>query len=189
MDLSIDSLELLRKLTTLRHELRAISRERYGRHNPFYEDLVDWKESGRYWTGVDRSVTIYGSTTLVGDVQIGPHTWVGPFCTLDGSGTLRIGAHCSISTGVQLMTHDSVRWALSGGSAPYERTPVQIGDCCFIGTHAVVLRGVTVGDQSLIAAGAVVTRDVPHRTIVGGVPARPIGTVDIDCDGHVALRF
>jgi len=189
MALTPDAADLLERLTKLREELRTASRDTYGRLNPFYEDLVDWKETGRYWTGIDQSVTIYGSTTVIGDVTIGPHTWVGPFCNLDGSGGLSIGEYCSISTGVQLITHDSVRWALSGGRAPYERAPIRIGDCCFIGTHAVVVRGVTIGDHCLVAAGAVVTHDVPARTIIGGVPARPMGTVHVDASGAVSLMF
>jgi acetyltransferase-like isoleucine patch superfamily enzyme len=52
--------------------------------------------------------------------------------------------------------------------------PIVIGDNIWIGSFSVILSGVTVGDGAIIAAGAVVTKDVPPRTVVGGVPARKI---------------
>lgn len=180
---------LLRDLRALADRLGAATRERYGRMNPFLEDVADWKARGREWTRDDRGVTLYDSTTVIGDVEIGEGTWVGPFCMLDGSGGLTIGHHCSISTGAQLLSHDTVEWALSGGVAEYRRSSTAVGDCCFVGTHAVILRGVTVGAHCLVAAGAVVRRDVPSHTIVGGVPARPIGAVEVGEDGDVRLRY
>jgi acetyltransferase-like isoleucine patch superfamily enzyme len=180
---------LLGDLRSLADRLGAANRERHARMNPFLEDVTDWKARGRDWTGDDRGVTLYDSTTVIGDVEIGEGTWVGPFCMLDGSGGLTIGHHCSISTGAQLLSHDTVAWALSGGVAEYRRSPTSVGDCCFIGTHAVILRGVAVGDHCLVAAGAVVTRDVPAYTIVGGVPARPIGSVEVSADGAVRLSY
>ena len=104
----------------------------------------------------DKGITIYNSATLIGDVEIGEHTWIGPFTLLDGGGGLEIGRYCSISTGCQVLTHDTVRWALSGGKTGPERAATKIGDCCFLGSHAIVTRGVTIGNHCLIAAGAVV---------------------------------
>ena len=176
-------------LQALHEHLRAETLERYGRMNPFAEDLFDWKERGRAWTRDDRGVTIYNSTTVVGEVTIGEDTWIGPYCSLDGSGGLSIGHHCSISLGCQLLTHDTVKWALSGGLAEYERAASSIGDCCFLGTYAVVLKGTTIGNRCVIGAGAVVSGAVPDDTIVAGVPARPIGRVEVGRDGHVQLRY
>lgn len=178
---------LHRDLQALRRELRRASWENHERINPFVEDLTDWKEKGRFVGG--RDVTIYDSTTVVGEVDIGDHTWVGPFCSLDGTGGLTIGSYCSISAGTHVQTHDTVRWALSGGEADYEYDPVEIGDCCFIGVNCVITRGVTIGDRCLVGAGAVVNRDVSAGTIVAGVPARPIGKVAVGEDGEVNLTF
>lgn len=172
----------------MRRHLSDQARARYGRLNPFAEDLTDWKEQGRYWTGSDRGITIYASATLIGDVEIGDGTWIGPFTMLDGSGGLKIGSTCSISAGVQLVTHDTVRWALSGGKAAPQRSPTRIGDRCYVGSCAIVVRGVTVGDGCVIGAGAVVTRDVPPGTVVSGTPARRIGVVVQEGD-QISLRY
>lgn len=176
-------------LKELHEALRDHTMSTYRRINPFYEDLFDWKERGRYWLGEDKEVTIYNSTSLVGDISIGRKTWIGPFCSLDGTGGLSIGEFCAISLGCQLLTHDTVRWALSGGKAAYEYAPIKIGDCCFLGVHAVVLKGVTIGNHCLVGAGAVVTKDVADYSIVAGVPARRIGTVHVLDDGQVKLEF
>lgn len=189
MDLNDREQELLRDLRSIQRQLRKETLTTFGRMNPFIEDLADWKERGRAWTKDDRDVTIYDSTTVVGDVQIGQGTWVGPFCSLDGTGGLTIGEHCSISLGCQLLSHDTVKWALSGGKAPYEYAPTTIGAFCFLGTLAVITKGVHVGERCVVAAGAVVTENVLDQTIVAGTPAKPIGRVDLGEDGSVELHY
>ena len=59
-----------------------------------------------------------------------------------------------------------------------EPAPIRVGNDVWIGANATVLPGVTVGDGAVIAAGAVVTRDVPPMTVVGGVPAKIIKHID-----------
>jgi acetyltransferase-like isoleucine patch superfamily enzyme len=178
--------ELWQNLTLLHEKLRDHTNLTYKRVNPFAEDLFKWKEKGEF-LGY-RDVTIYDSTTVVGDVHIGDHTWIGPFCSLDGNGGLEIGSHCAISAGVQILTHDTVKWALSGGKHQYEYSKVRVGDCCFVGTGAVILRGVTIGKHCLIGANAVVNIDLPDYSIAAGIPAKVIGKVTVE-DGNVQLEY
>ena len=118
---------------------------------------------------------------IIGEPEIGPGTWIGAFTVIDGSGGLRIGAGCDVSCGAQIYTHNTVRRCVSGREfADIERAPTVIGDRVFIGAGAVVLMGVTIGDSAVVAAGAVVTHDVAARTVVAGVPARAVSTVEID---------
>ncbi len=118
---------------------------------------------------------------IVGQPEIGPGTWIGAFTLVDGSGGLRIGAGCDVSSGAHIYSHSSVRRCVSGRAhATVERRPTSIGDRVFIGANAVVNMGVTIGDEAVVAAGAVVTRDVPARTVVAGVPARPVARVVIE---------
>jgi acetyltransferase-like isoleucine patch superfamily enzyme len=118
---------------------------------------------------------------FVGEPEIGPGTWIGPFTVIDGSGGLRIGSGCDVSAGAQIYTHSTVRRCVSGRAYhTIDREPTTIGDRVFIGAGAVVLMGVSIGDGAVIGAGAVVTRDVPSYTVVAGVPAVPIAEVVVD---------
>lgn len=117
---------------------------------------------------------------VIGSPVIGEGTWIGAFTIIDGSGGLEIGSGCDISSGVHIYTHSSVRRCVSGREfAEVEREPVVIGDRVFIGANAVVLMGVRIGDEAVIGAGAVVTADVAARTVVTGIPARPVADVNL----------
>jgi len=167
------------ELRALHDALRVQTRGSYERDLPFEELLFDrWERARSLGFGEDAS--IYHNAYVFGDVTVGAGTWIGPFVMLDGSGGLQIGATCSISTGVHIYTHDTVRWALSGGEQEPERAPVRIGACTYVGAQAVVLKGVTIGDHCVVGAGALVNRDVSSYSIVDGVPARVRGRVVID---------
>lgn len=118
---------------------------------------------------------------IVGEPAIGEGTWIGAFTVIDGSGGLTIGVGCDIASGVHIYTHSSALRCVSGRRHPdVERRSVRIGDRVFIGANAVINMGVDIGDEAIVGAGSVVTEDVPARAIVGGVPARVIGEVDLN---------
>lgn len=189
MVLSPESHQLHERLNTLYMELQAENVERYNRMNPFMENLIDWKSKGTFLHDTHKNLTIYDSATIAGDVSIGDNTWIGPFCGIDGTGGLVIGEYCSISAGCQILSHDTIKWALTGGKQEYRYEKTVIGDCCFLGSHAIVTRGVSIGSHSLIAAGAVVTKSIPEYSIAGGVPARVIGSVKINQHNEVTFHY
>jgi acetyltransferase-like isoleucine patch superfamily enzyme len=179
---------LARSLVALYDRLRAGMRQRWQRDLPLEELLFDrWERAKRL--GFGEGTSIYHNSYVYGDVKIGEHTWIGPYTLLDGSGSLAIGDYCSISAGVHIYTHDTVKWALSGGKAAYERAPVRIGSCCHIGGQTVIAKGVTIGDHCVIGACSFVNRDIPPYTVAFGVPCRPVGRVHIDDGGNFTLQW
>jgi serine acetyltransferase len=175
-------------LVELRQAREAELAEKFDRSLPFADGLFDrWERAKRLRFAADAS--IYDSACVFGDVRVGAKTWIGPYVMLDGSGgAITIGSTCSISAGVHIYTHDTVLWALSGGTLPRRVGAVAIGNRVYLGSQSVIARGVTIGDMAVIAANSFVREDVAARTIVGGVPAAPIGHVEGDGDA-VQLIF
>lgn len=105
-------------------------------------------------------------------VSIGTCSVINRDVLLDGRMGLRIGNNVSVSEGVAIFTleHDPSNPDFANRGAP-----VTLEDYVFVGARAIILPGVTVGRGAVVAAGAVVTKDVAPYIIVGGVPARPIG--------------
>ena len=91
---------------------------------------------------------------------------------------ITLGDRVEVTHGVQFITHDGGVWVLRDELPDIDVVaPIVVGDHCFLGSHAIILPGVTIGRRSLVAAGAVVTRDVPAESVVGGCPARVISTI------------
>jgi acetyltransferase-like isoleucine patch superfamily enzyme len=114
--------------------------------------------------------------------SLGAHSVINQKCRLDTRGGIRIGSNVSISAECIILTADHD--PQSPTCAAREK-PVVIEDYAFLGTRAMILPGVTVGRGAVVAAGAVVTRDVPPMTICAGVPARKIGERKADLDYRV----
>jgi carbonic anhydrase/acetyltransferase-like protein (isoleucine patch superfamily) len=185
-DVTPEALKVLLQQVRLTREAELA--EKFDRSLPFADGLFDrWERAKRLGFGAEAS--IYDSACVFGKVLVGAKTWIGPYVLLDGSGGgITIGATCSISAGVHIYTHDTVMWALSGGKMAQRLGPVAIGNRVYVGSQAVITRGVTIGDMTVVAANSFVRENVPLRTIVGGVPAVPIGRVEGD-DDNVQLIF
>ena len=110
----------------------------------------------------------------VGDVIIGDHTRVGLHNTIIGPVT--IGSHVNLAQGITVtaLNHNFADQKLRIDEQGVSTNPVTIGDDIWIGANAVILPGVTIGNHSVVAAGAVVTKDVPPHSLVAGVPAKKI---------------
>ena len=106
------------------------------------------------------------------NITIGRHVFINACCHFQDHGGVTLGDGCQIG-------HNVVFATLNHGIAPGDRVhtypaPIVLGKNVWVGSNATILQGVTVGDNAIIAAGAVVTKDVPADTIVGGVPAKVI---------------
>jgi acetyltransferase-like isoleucine patch superfamily enzyme len=106
------------------------------------------------------------------NIQIGDDTIIGDHAFLDGRETIVIGSHVDIASEVMIYNSEH---NLSSETFEAVKAPVKVNDYVFIGPRAIILPGVVIGKGAVVAAGAVVTKDVPDFTIVGGVPAKPIG--------------
>lgn len=180
--------QLVRHAREAYEELQKEVRARWKRDLPIEELLFDrWTRAEGL--GFGKGASIYHNSYVYGEVIVGENTWIGPYTVLDGTGKLTIGRSCSVSAGVHIYTHDTVKWALSGGKAPYEYAPVSIGDCCFIGSQTVIAKGVSIGNHSVIGACSFVQRDIPSYTLAVGVPCRPVGRVQTDEQGNVRLQY
>jgi galactoside O-acetyltransferase len=137
-----------------------------------------------------------------GNVNIGNDTYIGSGTTLICASNIQVGSGVLMAWGITIVDHDShstrwqeraedvARWRtgiVHGGIArAAERknwevvptAPVSIGDKAWIGFNAIILKGVTIGEGAIIAAGAVVTKDVPPYSIAAGNPARVVRELD-----------
>ncbi|MCH5267398.1 MAG: sugar O-acetyltransferase [Lachnospiraceae bacterium] len=111
------------------------------------------------------------------NIHIGENVFINAGCSFQDQGGITIGDGC-------LIGHNTVIATLNHEEQPKRRgdllpAPVVIGDRVWIGSNATILPGVTIGDGAIVAAGAVVTKNVPENTVVGGVPARVIKQIDV----------
>jgi acetyltransferase-like isoleucine patch superfamily enzyme len=122
-----------------------------------------------------------------GQFKLGDHSTINQDCRLDNRGGLEIGSNVSISANVCILTadHDPQSADFAG-----RMRPVRIADYVFVGTRAMILPGVTIARGAVVAAGAVVTKDVGERMIVAGCPARQIDVRDADLNYQIEyVRF
>lgn len=103
------------------------------------------------------------------NIHIGDDVFINACCNFQDHGGVFIGDRCQIG-------HNVVFATLNHGLSPEERrtmtpAPIVLGKNVWVGSNSTILQGVTIGDNAIVAAGAVVTKDVAPNTVVGGVPA------------------
>lgn len=125
--------------------------------------------------GVNAQVpwNVHFTSRVIEDVKIGRNVWVSfavsGGCYVQGGNGVEIGDDTIFAPGVKIISanhdhNDLTRWVPT--------SPIRIGKRCWIGTNAVILPGVGLGDGVIVGAGAVVNRSFPAAAIIGGVPAR-----------------
>ena len=111
------------------------------------------------------------------NIRIGKNVFINSGCCFQDQGGIDIGDNVLIGQQVVIATlnHDLIPMR----RANMFPAPVKIGNDVWIGAHATILAGVTIGNGSVVAAGAVVTKDVPEMAVVAGVPAKIIKKIEV----------
>jgi acetyltransferase-like isoleucine patch superfamily enzyme len=141
-------------------------------HVPFYGIRKLFFVLAGVKMGVDTTIHMGCKFFEPRGVIIGEDTKIGDSAFLDGRAPLTIGNHVDIASEVMIYNseHD-----IEGQEFGAIEEPVEIGDYVFVGPRAIILPGVKIGRGAIIAAGAVVTRDVSDFKIAGGIPAKELG--------------
>lgn len=128
----------------------------------------------RFGIRIGRDTVIYNSCEIRDPrkVTIGDYSSIGDHCILDGRGVLTIGNSVNFSTGVWIWT---MQHKVNDPDFEVETAPVVIEDFAWLSCRTVILPGVRIGQGAVVAAGAVVTKDVEPYAIVAGIPAKKIG--------------
>ncbi len=134
------------------------------------------------WARADAPISVGSHTKIYrggefqGPVTIGAKTFINRDVYVRAGAV--IGNDCSIGPFVRIITDTHEMGPARHRAGKLTVLPVSIQDGCWIGAGVIVLPGVTIGAGSVVAAGAVVVSDVPPNTLVGGIPARPIRSLD-----------
>lgn len=112
------------------------------------------------------------------NITIGKNVFINACCHFQDQGGITLGDGC-------LIGHNVVFATLNHGFAPADRTslypaPIVLGKNVWVGSNSTLLQGIRIGDNAVIGAGSVATKDVPANTIVGGVPARILRQIDTE---------
>lgn len=110
------------------------------------------------------------------NITIGKNVFLNTGCSFQDRGGIRIGDGSQIGMNVAIATLNHGLPLKTRGTTYAQ--PVVIGENAWIGSNATILPGVTIGDNSVVAAGAVVTKDIPPDSVAAGVPAKVIKTID-----------
>jgi len=131
----------------------------------FYKYIMKFK------IGSKSSILMQSTFDSKGGFELGKGSVINASCRLDTRGGIIIGDGVSVSADVIILTADH---DMDDDNFIGRTLPVVILDNVWIGTRAMILPGITIGKGAVVASGAVVTKDVPDYTVVGGVPAKEI---------------
>jgi acetyltransferase-like isoleucine patch superfamily enzyme len=126
---------------------------------------------------LDRGVTLLcsGEPTSQPKIYVGANTYINRNTFIDASLSIVLGKDCAVGPSCYITDHDhSIESDLSPLAQPLISKPTSIGDRVWLGANVTVLKGVTIGNDAVIGAGSVVTKDIPAGAIAVGVPAKVI---------------
>lgn len=173
---TLNTEEIHRFMDKMSDEARRITFELNGSYHT--QEEVRALLSRLFGHDVDSSLRVFPPfyTDFGKNIHIGKNVFINACCHFQDHGGVTLGDGCQIG-------HNVVFATLNHGMAPEDRgttypAPIRLGKNVWVGSNATILQGVSIGDNSIVAAGAVVTRDVPENVIVAGVPAKIIKTID-----------
>ena len=118
--------------------------------------------------------TFTGRRDLYKNLRIGRYCWFNVGCFFDLGAPVHIGERASVGHEVVFLTTSHDLGACDRRAGTIYRLPITVGEGAWIGARCTILPGIDIGAGAVIAAGAVVTHNVPPHTLMGGVPAKPI---------------
>lgn len=134
------------------------------------------------------NIGVWGHESDDGEITIGDYVLITPGCRISASHQIRIGNSVMMANGVYITDSD---WhgVYDRVNRPKEPTPVHIADNVWLGDHCTILKGVTIGENSIVGANAVVTRDVPANVVVAGNPAKLVKHLDADHEWYTRADY
>jgi acetyltransferase-like isoleucine patch superfamily enzyme len=126
---------------------------------------------------IETGLTCHNANPDFGNLTVGVGAHIGKGVFLDLADRVVISDHAVVSMRTMIMTHIDMGSSPLSANYPTATGPVVVGPGAYVGAGAILLKGITIGERSVVAAGAVVTRDVPPHSMVAGVPARHVKAI------------
>lgn len=165
----LNNAEIYRFMDEMSDEARRITFELNGSYHTSGE--IHLLISRLFGKPVDTSLRIFPPfyTDFGKNITIGKNVFINACCHFQDHGGVTLGNHCFIG-------HNVVFATLNHGIAPHDRAsmysaPIVLGNNVWVGSNSTILQGVTIGDNTVVAAGSVVTKNITANTVVGGIPA------------------
>lgn len=134
-------------------------------------EIIYIKLKGNLNIAKKKGMIVEDGVSVMGGVNFGSEPYL-----------ITLKKNCRISFDVSFITHDGGTWAFRNTMKEYEEIikfgKIEVGEYSFIGAKSIIMPGVKIGKNSVIAAGSIVTSDVPDYTVVAGIPARKISTTE-----------
>jgi len=129
-------------------------------------------------TTIGGALSVHGGGRPSSRITIGSNCWINDACVLDASAQITIGDRVAFGQGVMILTNTHHLGPSTYRAGPLTAVPVVVEHGVWVGARSTILPGVTIGAGAIVAAGALVNRSVPANTLVAGVPARHVRTLE-----------